>query len=217
MKYLMFSLLVLLGALVLPLAVQASSDPIVAEIQRTYDRMRSLSGAFTQELRHLESGSLEKRNGTMLFEKPLNIRWETGDPFPELLIVTEKEIWDYLPEEELAYRYAPDAAQGSKAILQVITGQGRLDKDFDVEREADQDGLVILRLYPREPSTQMVEGIIAVDPATKMLRRAEIVDFYGNTNSIVFSRLTPDASIPPDAFSFTPPRGVAVEDKRKGH
>ncbi len=192
-----------------------AADPLIAEIQNAYEKMKTFSGSFTQELKHRETASSERRTGTLLFKKPLFVRWETASPFPELLVINTNEVWDYLPDEEVAYRHNHNAVHGSKSIIQVVTGQSRLDKDFDVEREADQNGLAVIRLYPKEPSTQLVEALLAVDPATKLLRSAETVDFYGNINRITFSQLTPNAPAPAEAFSFTPPKGVTVEDRRK--
>lgn len=195
-------------------AVSCAADALLADIQRTYDAMQRFSGDFTQELQHLESGSVERRQGVLIFEKPLRIRWETAAPYTELLLATDNEVWDYLPDEEVAYRYGLDVVEDSSSILKVITGQSRLDTDFDVEREADRDGLVVYRLYPKNPTTQLVEAVLQFEPTTKLLRQAEIVDFYGNTNRITFTRLTPGAKIPAGTFRFTPPEGISVEDRR---
>lgn len=211
MKGLWFTL-----AFVLCMAVPAQgADPLVVDMQKVYEQMHGFTAEFTQELQHAESGSAEIRNGRLVFEKPLRIRWETLSPFPELLVVNEKEVWDYLPDEELAYRYAPEVVQDSRSILQVVTGQSRLDKDFQVKREADRKGLAVLRLFPKEPSTQMVEALLFVDPATKLLRRVEMLDFYGNANNIEFVSLSPNAKAPANSFVFAPPAGVTVEDLQK--
>lgn len=194
----------------------AYGEALVDDIQRVYAEMKSFSGEFTQELHHAESGSVEKRKGTLLFSSPLLIRWETLSPFPELLVVNDKEVWDYLPDEELAYRYSPEVVQDSRSILQVVTGQSRLDQDFDVKREKDQNGLAVLRLYPKEPTTQLVEALLLVDPVTKLLRRASLYDFYGNTNVVEFIKLTPNTSPKAELFTFTPPKGVEIEDLQDG-
>lgn len=209
MKGCLFSLILLLG-----FSVPAyGADPLVAEMQKVYEKMESFSGEFRQELKHVESGSTEKRTGKLLFQKPMLIRWETFAPFPELLVVNKEEVWDFLPDEELAYRYSPEVVQDSRSILQVVTGQARLDKDFDVKREKDKDNLAVLRLFPKEPTTQLVEAVLVVDPVTKLLRSAELIDFYGNTNLVVFTKLTPEIPKPSLAkFSFTPPKNITVED-----
>ncbi|MGE9986628.1 outer membrane lipoprotein chaperone LolA [Desulfovibrio sp. SGI.169] len=182
-------------------------------IRQRYETLKSFSAEFEQTLTHKESGSVERRRGSLLFQKPLLIRWQTAKPHEETLVVTAKEIWDYLPDEEVAYRYPPSLVRDSRSIIQVITGQAALTKDFEVKPEGDEQGLARLRLYPKEPAPQMVEALIWVEPDSGCIRRASIVDFYGNTNEVRFLSFKADARLNAADFSFTPPRGIDVEDR----
>lgn len=209
-----FSPFLLCGAALLLLApaAHAAGPSLTSLIQKRYEAMRSFSAAFTQVLTHAESGAEERRTGTLLFAKPFRLRWETGSPHPETLVINEKEVWDYVPDEGAAYRYAPEVAADSASVVRVVTGQSRLDQDFSVASEAEEDGLAVLRLYPREPSAQVVEAVLWVEKTSGLIRRARILDFYGNANDITLTRLSPDAPAPDSAFRFTPPHGVEVED-----
>ena len=70
----------------------------------------------------------------------------------------------------------------------------------------------MLRLYPKDPSPQLVEALLWVDKGTKLIKKAQILDFYGNTNEVALTSLTPDASIKAGTFQFTPPQGITVEN-----
>ena len=208
--------------LIIPAAASAApSDvaPLVNKLQSTYAAMTSFRAAFTQELTHQESATTETRHGTLLFRKPLLVRWETDKPNPELLLVTDKDIWNWLPDEELAYRYSLELARDSLPIIMVVTGQSPLNRDFEVEPmvpEASDGNLVHLLLYPKEPTAQLTEAQVWIDPATSLIRRAQVMDFYGNTNLIRFDSLTPDAALQDSDFTFTPPAGTEVEDHTDG-
>ena len=193
-------------------ASHAAAPAITGEMQKKYESMQSFTAEFTQRLVHQESGSEETRQGTLAFQKPLRVRWETKAPHAELLVITDKDVWDYLPDEELAYQYSPEVVHDSRSIIQVITGQSRLDKDFTVEAEPDDNGLAVLRLYPKDPSPQLVEALLWVDEGTKLIKKSQILDFYGNTNEVALTSLTPDASIKAGTFQFTPPQGITVEN-----
>lgn len=213
------ALALLFGPAVSARAAGADAAPMIRKLQSVYEAMSSFRADFTQELTHQESGTTETRRGILLFRKPLLVRWETLDPDAELLIVGEKEIWDYLPDEEVAYRYSLELAKDSRSLIMVVTGQAPLDRDFDVEimaREPDDGPLTHLLLYPREPSSQLVEAQLWVDPETALIRRALIMDFYGNTNQIAFDSLAPDAPVGAADFAFTPPEGTEVEDHSGG-
>ena len=84
-------------------ASHAAAPAITGEMQKKYESMQSFTAEFTQRLVHQESGSEETRQGTLAFQKPLRVRWETKAPHAELLVITDKDVWDYLPDEELAF------------------------------------------------------------------------------------------------------------------
>jgi outer membrane lipoprotein carrier protein len=193
----------------------AGAAETAARIQKQYAAIKGFGADFEQTLTHRESGAVEKRKGTLLFQKPLLIRWETKNPHQELLVVTGKEIWDYLPDEDLAYRYPLSMVQDSRGIIQVLTGQAVLTQDFDVKSDGEEENFVRLKLYPREPGPQMVEAVIWADKTDGYIRRAELTDFYGNKNSVRFSSFNTQAQFRESDFHFTPPPGVEVEDHSK--
>lgn len=212
MRQRIFMLCAVVLALGVAATAQAAPSDIVSGIKARYDKLQNFTATFEQTLTHKESGSVEKRTGSLRFRKPLLIRWETEAPTPELLVVTEKEIWDYLPDEEVAYRYPPDLVQDSHSIIQVLTGQSALDRDFDLKEEGREGGLRKIRLYPKEPTAQMVEALIWVEN-DYLIRRADIIDFYGNHNDVRFVEFKSNSGVPVSTFSFTPPKGVDVEDR----
>lgn len=193
-------------------AYATDSVPIEVALQKKYESLKTFRAIFTQRLLHQESDSEEIRKGTLLFQKPLNIRWETEKPYPELLVVSADTVWDYLPDEELAYCYSPDVVKDSRSVIQVITGQTRLDKDFTVQSEKDDNGLAVLRLYPKDPTPQLVEAILWINKESKLITKVQIMDFYGNTNEIHFTTITPNIPLQSSIFSFTPPEGTTVEN-----
>ena len=212
-------ILCVLFLILLPQAARAADkarlNAMIKEVQRVYGAMEAFQADFTQKLTHRESDSFEMRDGTLLFKKPLFVRWETAKPHAELLVINSREIWNYLPDEQIAYRYPPEFAENSHTLIRVVTGQARLDQDFSVEEEGKEDGLLRLRLYPLEPTQQMVEAGIWVDPAAYLIKRAVILDFFGNSNEMRFSRLIAKPKFDAKSFDFTPPKGVAVEDRGK--
>ena len=204
-----FVLALLLAA---PQAEAAGQEDLLKKTQAAYAAMQTFRADFIQKLTQRETGTMQQRTGTIMFKKPLLVRWETADPNAELLVVNEKEIWNYLPDEELAYRYPRSLADDSRSIIQVVTGQSPLDRDFDVQDRTLDGKLLSLTLYPKEPSTEMTQVRLWLDPSTGLIRRAVIADFYGNTNDIELVAIRPGASVSDADFRFVPPDGVEVED-----
>lgn len=186
---------------------------ILNKTQEAYASMQTFRADFIQKLTQKETGTEQDRQGSIVFKKPLFVRWETAAPNAELLLVNDREIWNYLPDEELAYRYSREIAEDSRSVIQVITGQSSLDKDFDVQNiDSEKGGLLHLVLFPKEPSTEMTEVQLWIEQSSGLIRRARIMDFYGNTNDIELVKIKAGAAVADSDFKFTPPEGVEVED-----
>lgn len=194
---------------------QCMADDIGRKIQDAYSKISSFEATFEQKLRHRESDTVETRKGKLLFQKPLSIRWVTEKPHEEVIVVNAREIWNYLPDEDLAYIYPPDAIGDANGIIPVVTGQARLHEDFDVKSAGKEGGLAKILLLPKSPTPQLVEATIWVDEKSGLIRRAAIKDFYGNGNEVRFLSFKPGVKVSQGQFNFKAPAGVEVEDRRK--
>lgn len=193
-------------------SASAAVDPAVSAVQQRYAGLQSLRAEFTQTLTHKESGNVEHRTGVLFFAAPLNVRWETKTPIPELLLITPEAVWNAFPDEDRAYKYPPDISE-SESIVRVVTGQSALAEDFIVENMGTEKGLTRLALYPKKPTQSMTEAELVVDGKSGLIHSVRIIDFYTNTNDIVFVTVDVNPDIPASTFVFMPPESMKVEDK----
>jgi outer membrane lipoprotein carrier protein len=193
----------------------STAEGAAAALQARYESIKSFTAAFTQTLTGSATGTTEVRSGTISFAQPGLVRWQTEKPDPELLLVGRTAVWNYFSKEGAAYKYGLDAVLDSKTMLRFVTGRARLDEDFQISTPAapDAQGLVRLDLVPFEPETSLVQAVAWADPATALLRRVRIVDFYGNENTLEFKDIKLNVPLAPDFFDFTPPKGVDVMDE----
>ncbi|WP_462325537.1 LolA family protein [Desulfoplanes sp.] len=185
---------------------------ITAKIQDQYLGLDSFTASFVQKLTNAATKEVEIRSGHIAFAKPKKIRWETVAPERELLLVGQDVVWDYFPDEEVAYKYPVEQVLQSKTMLRFISGEADLEEDFVIENQGDDGGSIKLKLIPKEPETNLVLAYIWVHPETYMLGKVLIVDFFGNGNELALSDLKMNIRIDPDRFTFTPPEGVDLED-----
>lgn len=190
------------------------ANEIADRVQSFYDNVTSFEANFEQILKHKESGSTEKRKGKIHFKKPLQIRWETMAPHKEQWIVSEKDVWDFLPDEEIAYRYSSDILKNSGGVIGVLTGQKPLKRDFIVQMVGDDGSLRVLQLLPKEPSVQLVEALVWVEQSGVINKMAS-TDFYGNVNEIRLNNFKANVALQNKIFDFQAPKGIEVEDLRK--
>ena len=190
-----------------------ASDPVAEAVQKRYAAITTMKSSFTQTLVHKESGGKEQRSGVLFFAKPMQVRWETQNPAPELLLVTSTAIWNVFPDENVAYKYAPTLGDDAKSIMQIITGQSPLHKDFFIENKGRENNRAKLVLIPKEPNQSLVEATIWVEEATGLIKQVIIVDFYYNQNEIHFGAQEIDAQLPSSTFIYNPPNTMKIEDR----
>jgi len=207
-----FRILILVVSVLLSFSSVAIADELTTEIQKTYDSIKTFSADFTQTLTNAASKEQDVRSGKIVFKQPSLLRWESVKPEPELLIVGESIVWDYFPEDQLALKYRTKQLFNSKTMIKFISGQAKLEEDFVVENQGDDNGLIKLKLLPLEPETGMVLAFAWIDPEKKMMSKVLVVDFYGNGNEVSMTNIKIDPEVDATAFEFTPPEGVDVED-----
>ncbi|NDV24681.1 outer membrane lipoprotein chaperone LolA [Desulfovibrio sp. JC022] len=210
-----FRILILVVSVLLSFSSVAVADELTAEIQKTYDSIKTFSADFTQTLTNAASKEQDIRSGKIIFKQPSLLRWESVKPEPELLIVGESIVWDYFPEDKLALKYRTKQLFNSKTMIKFISGQAKLEEDFVVENQGDDNGLIKLKLLPLEPETGMVLAFAWIDPERKMMSKILVVDFYGNGNEVAMSNIEIDPEVDDSIFQFIPPEGVDVEDNTK--
>lgn len=208
-------ILILTISILMVICSTALAGELTADIQKTYDSIKTFRADFSQTLTNAASKEQETRNGKITFKQPSLLRWESTNPEKELLIVGESFVWDYFPDDQLALKYRTKQLFNSKTMIKFISGQARLEEDFVVENQGDDNGLIKLKLLPLEPETGLVLAYVWVNPEKKMLTKILVVDFYGNGNEVAMSNIEIDPEVDDSEFEFIPPEGVDIEDNTK--
>ncbi|HBV41875.1 MAG TPA: outer membrane lipoprotein carrier protein LolA [Desulfovibrio sp.] len=197
--------------LVFPALAETS---LLHEVEQAYQNMKNFKAEFKQELFHRESNTTQTRTGTLEFMPETFIFWETNAPNRELIVCNDKEVWNYLPDEELAYHYSPKVLDTSHAILNVITGQAKLEDGFETEflSENTEKNTQQFTLYPLEPNPQLTEITLTVNTKTKRIQKIVVLDFFGNLNTIEFTNFNADIALKKSRFYLSLPDTVEIED-----
>lgn len=190
----------------------AAEISLLREVENAYQDMKNFKAEFSQELFHRESNTTQKRKGSIEFMPSTFIYWQTEAPDREIIVSNEKEVWNYLPDEELAYHYSTKVLDTSHAVLSVITGQAKLEDSFEVEFLSKTDNTQEFVLYPLESNPQMVEITLTVNSKEKRIQKIVVLDFFGNLNTIEFTKFTPNAKLDKSHFYLELPEGVEVEE-----
>lgn len=150
----------------------AHAADLTDQIQKRYDTLQSFRAFFLQTLTNASSRETQERLGTIVFVRPRFIRWETTSPEQELLIIGKDTVWDYFPEEETVYRYSVEQALSSKTMIRFLSGEANLKEDFTVKDLGADGDFRHLKLIPKEPEPNLVEGKSGSGPVRAFWKRS---------------------------------------------
>ena len=188
----------------------AQAADLSDQIQKRYDTLQSFRGFFLQKLTNASSREVQERLGSITFKRPRFIRWETTSPENELLVIGQDTVWEYFPAEETVYRYSVEQVLSSKTMIRFLSGEANLKDDFIVQDLGADGDFRHLKIIPREPEPNLVEGELWVRPGQDMLEKIKLVDFFGNVNELELTGIELDVEVADKEFTLDPPKGTEV-------
>lgn len=183
-----------------------SAESARAKLDAFAGGIKSISASFEQQIfANKSKGKITQ--GTLALKAPRLFRWETTSPTKQLIVADGEKVWIYDPDlEQVTVR--SQGTEEAHSPLTVLTDLSQLDRDFTPSEQGEHDGLTWLRLKPKDKDSQFAYCDLGFD--AKNLARMRFEDSLGNTTEIRFADWQRDPKLQPDAFTFTPPKGVDV-------
>ena len=190
--------------LMVPLLAEAGA---VDQLHRFLADTRTLTADFAQAVVARSGRKPQQSSGTLAISRPGKLRWEIVKPYPQLVVGDGDKIWIYDPElKQVTVRKAGQAISGSPAAL--LAGRNELERDFILKEAGEADGLAWVEATPRQNESGFEK--VRLGFAGSELRAMELLDNFGQTTHIRFSRIERNPALPVSTFRFTPPAGADV-------
>lgn len=192
-------------------AAPAESRDLTALLKKLQG-MENFQAAFVQTSKANGGDILQQMQGTLSVAKPGKMRWETEDPYAQLVVSDGQLIWVYdMDLEQVTIRNMDHRVQETPALL--LSGDtDQIDASFVVSHDVNGSHSVF-QLVPKDPSQLFQSLEFHYDG--KILQRMVIFDAAGQITEIAFSEQKANEAIDEQAFIFDVPEGVDVIDGRK--
>lgn len=141
------------------------------------------------------------------------MRWDYELPKAKKLIVNEKKMWLYIPEDRIAYVQDTEDALNSRTIIRIFSGVGKIREDFDVKYSdppSNGSGDYLLILTPKSREVGADKIYLTIDHSDSRIKECRFTDLYGNTTRITFKNTKINSGLPAKLFIFIPPSGVEI-------
>ena len=186
-----------------------------ATIERLRDFIRETQTAraqFTQDVVDKSGRVTQSANGEFLLARPGRFRWTVEKPYKQLLVGDGSRVWVFDEDlNQVIVRKMSDALGGTPAAL--LSGNQDVERAFTWKDMPAADGLEWLSATPMAKESTFSEIRIGFD--AKGLARLELLDAFGQKSIVKFTNLERNPKLPPDRFTFTPPKGADVLGESK--
>lgn len=193
--------LLLTGALLAAPAHAAALDQLRAFLTQT----SSARGEFTQQV--LRGNATQVSSGRFTFQRPGRFRWLYEKPYEQLIVADGEKLTLFDKDlNQATVRRLQAALPSSPASI--LFGSNDFEREFDVADAGVRDGLEWIRATPRAKDTpfERIEiGFRDGLPGAMLL-----VDSFGQSTRLTFSKLERNPKLDADTFRFTPPKGADV-------
>ncbi|MET0288191.1 MAG: outer membrane lipoprotein chaperone LolA [Pseudoxanthomonas sp.] len=170
--------------------------------------LKGLDGQFSQQVLNKDGRLKESSSGRVALSAPSLFRWEYTKPYEQLIVADGKKVWIYEPDLKQA-TVRDQGTEEQNSPLAALLDPTRLDQMFQVEENAEQDGLQWMTLWPKDPATANFERARLGFNAAG-LARMEVTDAVGQRTAISFTGWKRNPSFGGSTFKYAPAAGVDV-------
>ncbi|GMG88219.1 outer membrane lipoprotein chaperone LolA [Biformimicrobium ophioploci] len=191
-------------ALLLPFSLPVVAKDAVSELSALLGPLASLEGSFRQQIFDESGEELQSSNGKFHVQRPGRIRWESNEPFPQLLVTNNSTIWLYDPDlEQVTVRKTDRGLHETPALL-LGGNPAEIASAFHVGKAGKR-----FQLSPKKSGSPF--RFLEIEFDKKGLpKNMSVRDSMGQTTKIRFSRVKANPSLNAGLFQFTPPPGTDI-------
>ena len=179
----------------------------VDQLHQFLQTTKTLKADFSQIVVAKNGRKPQQSSGSVAISRPGKLRWEIQKPYPQLLVGDGEKFSIYDPElKQVTVRKVGQALGSSPAAL--LSGNNDLERNFVLKEAGDMEGMAWVEAIPKasESGFEKVRlGFVGVE-----LRGMELLDNFGQTTHIRFTKMERNPSLSAALFRFTPPAGVDV-------
>ena len=187
-------------------ALASGLDQLHAFLERT----QSAQGSFQQVVVNRDGRTTQTSSGTFAFQRPGKFRWTYDKPFDQLIVGDGEKVWVYDRDLNQVIVRPLDAALGATPAA-LLAGDNALEKNFSLVAGGAENGIEYVEATPKTNESQFKK--IRLGFTDELPRRMLLTDAFGQTTELTFADVQRNPKLPPQTFTFAPPKGADVVGK----
>jgi len=193
--------------LILFIAVPAQASSL-EQFRSFVSGTQSARAAFEQKVYDKGGKLTQEAKGSFVFQRPGRFRWVYDKPADQVIVGDGERVWIYDRELNQVTVRKLSAALGSTPAA-LLSGSADVAKAFEMSDAGSRDGLEWLQAVPRDREAGFERMRIGFG-AEGALQAMELVDQFGQTTVLRFSKVVRNPKVDAKEFRFEPPKGADV-------
>ena len=200
------------ACLLLAAQVSGSDESLARSLVRTIEQHHAqttdLVARFSQSYRSGLLGREITERGVVQIKPPGRMRWEYKDPEDKLFVTDGHTFYFYVPADKQVIVSEQDVKHSLAARL--LSGKGGILDEFSASVEQpEEEGVLRLKLVPREPQADVERATVDLEPSGR-IRSILLEDVQGNRTRFRFEGVRENTGVADHLFRFQVPKGVEV-------
>ncbi|QKJ86596.1 Outer-membrane lipoprotein carrier protein [Paramixta manurensis] len=181
----------------------ASSD-----LQQRLGKVSSFHASFTQKVTDGSGTNVQDGEGELWVKRPNLFNWHMTAPDESIIISDGKTLWFYNPfVEQVSASWLKDATSNTPFML-IARNQHSDWQQYNIKQQGDN-----FELTPKSDAGNLKQFTINVS-SNGTINQFSAIEQDGQRSSYAL-KSQQNGAVSPDKFTFTPPKGITVDDQRQ--
>lgn len=182
---------------------------LINRLQTLLAPLTNSKGQFQQSLYDQTGQLIQDSSGNYALKQPGKFRWDTLEPFPQVLVSNGETIWLYDPDLEQV-TIKPFSAQADQLPIRIISGDySVLENEFDVRLNTEPSKNTE-QTFVLTPKTAGQIRSVELRFAANNIESMSVIESGNTRTEFVFKNTQPLSSKEPTCFEFTVPESADV-------
>lgn len=193
------------------LAVFASASVMAdasSDLQQRLNKVNSFHASFTQKVTDSSGANVQEGEGELWVKRPSLFNWHMTAPDESVIISDGKNLWFYNPFVEQASVSLLKNATSNTPFMLIARNHPSDWQQYNIKQQGDT-----FELTPKNSDGNLKQFTLSVTP-TGTINQFSAIEQDGQRSSYQL-KSQKNGAISPDKFTFTPPKGVTVDDQRQ--
>ncbi|MEA1064632.1 outer membrane lipoprotein chaperone LolA [Erwinia sp. HR93] len=172
------------------------------------DKVASFHASFTQKVTDAGGAAVQEGQGELWVKRPDLFNWHMTQPDESVLVSDGKTLWFYNPfVEQVSASWLKEATSNTPFML-IARNQTKDWQQYDIRQQGDS-----FELTPKKEGGNLKQFTIDVT-ASGTIRQFSAIEQDGQRSNYQLTAQQ-NGAVDMSKFTFTPPKGVTVDDQRK--